>query len=56
MAQHVLRVTEGSVLGPWSLVEQLEKLGRFGGVLVRVGDSGLEGWRHLILEYLLEFI
>lgn len=51
MAQHFFRVIERSVLGPWSLVEQHKELRRVRVLVMGVGNGGLEGWRHLILEY-----
>ena len=51
MAEHFLRMTERSVLGPWGLVKQPKELRRVRGFVMGVGDNGLEGWRHLILEY-----
>ena len=51
MAEHFLGVIERSALGPWGLVEQPEKLRRVRGFIMGVGDGGLEGLRHLILEY-----
>lgn len=51
MAKHFLRVTEGSILSPWSLMEQLKELRWIRRLVMGVGNSGLEGWRHLVLEY-----
>jgi len=51
MAKHFLRIIKRSALGPWRLVEQPKELRCIGGLAMGVGDGGLEGWRHLILEY-----
>ena len=51
MAEHFLRVIERTILGPWGLVEQPKKLRCVRGIAMGVDDDGLEGWRHLILEY-----
>jgi hypothetical protein len=51
MEEHFLRVFERSALGPGGLVEKPKELRRVRRLVMRVGDSGLEGWRHLILEY-----
>jgi hypothetical protein len=51
MAKHFLRIIKRSALGPWSLVEQPKELRCIGRLAMGVGDGGLEGWRHLILEY-----
>ena len=51
MKEHVLRIVERSALGPGGLVEEPKELRRVRGLAMGVADSGLEGWRHLILEY-----
>lgn len=51
MEQHFLRIIERSALGPGGLVEEPKELRRVRRFVMGVGDSGLEGWRHLILEY-----
>lgn len=51
MAQHFLRIIERPSLGPWGLVEQPKELRRVRWLVMGVGNSGLEGWRHLILQY-----
>jgi len=51
MEEHFLRIIERSALGPGGLVEKPKELRRVRGLVMGVGDGGLEGWRHLILEY-----
>ncbi len=51
MLQHGFGIIGGSILRPRRLMEQPKKLGDFGRFVMGVGDGGLEGWRHLILEY-----
>ncbi len=51
MTEHFFGVLERSTLGPWGLLVQAQKLGRVRRLVMSVGDSGLEGGRHLVLEY-----
>ena len=51
MLQHGFGIVGGSILRPRRLMEQPKKLRDFGWIAMGVGDGGLEGWRHLILEY-----
>jgi len=52
MTQHVLRILKRPILGPGRLMEEPKKLGCLGFSLFGKGHCGLEGWRHLVLDYL----
>jgi hypothetical protein len=52
MAQHFFRVVERPILSPRRLMEQPKKLGRLEFFLFGKSDGGLEGWGHLVLDYL----
>ena len=51
MTQHFLCIIKRSALGPWGLLEQPQELRGVRGLVMGINDGGLEGWRHLILEY-----
>ena len=51
LPEHFFCVIEGSVLCPGRLAEQPEKLRCIREFAMGVSDNGLEGRRHLVLEY-----
>ena len=52
MPQHVLRILKRPTLGPGRLMEEAKQLGCLEFFLFGKGHCGLEGWRHLVLNYL----
>lgn len=51
MLEHDFGLIQGSVLGPWRLSKEFKKLRHVRKFVLRIADSRLEGWRHLILQY-----
>lgn len=51
MLEHFFGVSQGSFLRPWRLTKESKKLRHFRKFVMRIADSRLEGWRHLILQY-----
>ncbi len=51
MTQHVLRILKRPILCPGRLMEEPKQLGCLEFFLFGKGNRGLEGWRHLVLDY-----
>src|SRR5512138_2237617 len=52
MAQHLACIFKGSSVSPRSLLVKADELGWVEVLLFGEGDGGLEGWGHLVLDYL----
>ena len=52
MTQHLFGILKRAVFGPGRLMEEPKQLGCFEDFLFGKSYCGLEGWRHLVLDYL----